>query len=125
MPVGSFKSLIHHGNISRPPPALRLHPTKRLSITNTHIFPLRPPSPLPPHAARNSQILPLEAASSTAFSSFTNTQSPAPEPHAPTNGTNGSSAPSDVEPNAEEEENEPEANDEIEMNDVAVWVTST
>ncbi|MDI1485655.1 MAG: hypothetical protein OHK93_003844 [Ramalina farinacea] len=68
---------------------------------------------------------PLEAASSTAFSSFTNTQSPAPEPHAPTNGTNGSSAPSDVEPNAEEEENEPEANDEIEMNDVAVWVTST
>ena len=68
---------------------------------------------------------PLEAASSTAFSSFTNTQSPAPEPHAPTNGTNGSSAPSDVGQDADEEENEAEANDEVEINDVGVWVTST
>ena len=68
---------------------------------------------------------PLEATSSTAFSSFTNTQSSAPETHAPIDGTNGSSVPSAVEQDAEAEEDESEANDEVEMSDVGVWVTST
>lgn len=67
----------------------------------------------------------LEAASSTAFSSFTSTHSSTPQTHAPTNGTNGSSAPSNEEQDAEEDETESQANDEIEINDVGVWVTST